>query len=137
MTQKTSVTQSIRASSLLIITAMVAFGYQSIRQLAERCDRSKISVHRHLKAHERRNQYLESYFWEREEGSAFLRRLCCAVLYQFGLKHHVGADQLSEFFRLIRIDSHVGLSASALRQMMRGLEGCVVSQAEYPTGLFS
>jgi len=33
-----------------------------------------------------------------------------------------GADQLSEFFRLIRIDTHVGVSASALRQQLRDLE---------------
>ncbi|MGB1271803.1 MAG: DUF6399 domain-containing protein, partial [Endozoicomonas sp.] len=122
MTKKTSVTQSIRATSLFIITTIFAFGYQSIRQLAGRCELSKSSVHRHLQAYERRNQYPESYFWESGEGSAFLRRLYCAVLYQFGLKHHVGADQLSEFFRLIRIHTHVGVSASALRQQMRDLE---------------
>lgn len=122
MTKKTSVTQSIRASSLLIITAIFTFGYRSIRQLAEQCGRSKSSVHRHLKAYECRQQHPESYFWETEEGSELLRRIYCAVLYQFGLKHHVGADQLSEFFRLIRIDTHVGVSASALRQRMRDLE---------------
>ena len=122
MTKKTSVTQSIRAGSLLIITAMVTFGYHSIRQLAEQCGRSKSSVHRHLKAYERRNQHPESYFWETEEGGELLQRIYCAVLYQFGLKHHVGADQLSEFFRLIRIDTHVGVSASALRQQLRDLE---------------
>lgn len=122
MTKKTSVTQSIRATSFLIIATIFTFGYQSIRQLAERCGQSKSSVHRHLKAYERRNQYPESSFWESEEGSAFLRRLYGAVLYQFGLKHHVGADQLSEFFRLIRIDTHVGVSANALRQQIRDLE---------------
>lgn len=122
MTKKTSVTQSIRATSLFIITVIFRFGYPSIRQLAEQCGRSKSSVHRHLKAYERRNQYPESSFWETEEGGELLRRIYCAVLYQFGLKHHVGADQLNEFFRLIRIDTHVGVSASALRQHMRGLE---------------
>lgn len=79
-------------------------------------------VHRHLNACERRNQYPESYFWETEEGAAFLRRLYGATLYLFGLKHHVGADQLSEFFRRLHIDTHVGVSASALRQQMRELE---------------
>ena len=122
MTKKTSVTQSIRAGSQLIITTICTFGYQSVRQLAEQCHRSKSSVHRHLQAYKRRNQYSESYFWETEEGSSFLRRLCCATLYLFGLKHHVGADQLSEYFRLLRIDTHVGVSASALRQWVRELE---------------
>ena len=122
MPKKTSVTQSIRAGSQVIITAICTFGYQSVRQLAKQCHRSKSSVHRYLQAYKRQNQYPESYFWETEEGGAFLRRLCCASLYLFGLKQQVGADQLSEYFRLLRIDTHVGVSASALRQWIRELE---------------
>jgi hypothetical protein len=122
MPKKTSVTQSIRAASLLIITTILTFGYQSIRKLAKQHNLSKSSVHRHLNAYQRRNQHPESPFWETAAGGEFLQRLCGATLYLFGLKHHVGADQLSEFFRLLRIDTHVGVSASALREQMRGLE---------------
>ncbi|MCB1637232.1 MAG: winged helix-turn-helix domain-containing protein [Thiothrix sp.] len=122
MTKKTSVTGSIRAGSLLIIATILGFGYQSIRQLAEQCHLSKSAVHRHLQAHKRRNRHSMSYFWETEAGSAFLQRLVYACLYLFGLKNQVGAETLSEFFRLIRIDSPVGVSASALRQKMRELE---------------
>lgn len=45
-----------------------------------------------------------------------------AVLYSFGLRHHVGADALSDFFRLIRMDTHVGVSPGALRTQLRQME---------------
>ena len=45
-----------------------------------------------------------------------------AVLYSFGLECHVGADKLSRFFKLIRIDTHVGVSPSALRQQLSRME---------------
>ena len=45
-----------------------------------------------------------------------------ATLYIFGLDCHVGADKLAQFFKLIRIDTHVGVSPSALRQQLRNME---------------
>jgi hypothetical protein len=45
-----------------------------------------------------------------------------AVLYSFGMECHVGADKMSRFFKLIRIDTHVGVSASALRQQLSQME---------------
>ena len=45
-----------------------------------------------------------------------------AVLYSFGMECHVGADKLSRFFKLIRIDTHVGISSSALRQQLSRME---------------
>lgn len=45
-----------------------------------------------------------------------------AVLYSFGMECHVGADKLSRFFKLIRIDTHVGISPSALHQQLSQME---------------
>lgn len=52
----------------------------------------------------------------------FLQRLYVAVLYQFGLNNHLGAAQLSAFFRLIRLDHHIGVSENALRVKLRKME---------------
>lgn len=46
----------------------------------------------------------------------------CAALYQFGLKNGAGAGALSEFFRLIRIDTHVGISETSLLRQLRQME---------------
>jgi len=35
---------------------------------------------------------------------------------------HVGADKLATFFKLIRLDTHVGTSASSLRSQMNNME---------------
>ena len=85
-------------------------------------NRSKSSVHRHRKAQARRHQYPESALWETEAGEAWLKLLMVAVLYSFGMECHVGADKLSRFFKLIRIDTHVGISPSALRQQLSRME---------------
>jgi len=43
-------------------------------------------------------------------------------LYEFGLGCNVGADKRSNFFKLIRIDTHIGISASALRTKLNKME---------------
>lgn len=84
--------------------------------------RSKSCVHRHELSRVRRNQHPESEFWETEAGEEWLKLLVFAVLYTFGIGCHVGADKLAIFFQLIRIDTHVGTSASAMRNQMNNME---------------
>lgn len=79
-------------------------------------------MHRHLRAQKLRNRHPESFFWETEAGSAWLRLLVFAVLYLFGLECGVGARKLSRFFKLIRIHHHVGVSEAALRTQMQQME---------------
>lgn len=50
-----------------------------------------------------------------------------AVLYKFGLQHAAGADALSDFFKLIRIDTHVGVSPSALRTQLGKMEALMLT----------
>ena len=45
-----------------------------------------------------------------------------AALYLFGLKAGVGANTLSLFFKMVRIDTHVGVSVSALRVQINQME---------------
>ena len=56
-----------------------------MRKLACCLNGTKSSVHRHLRAQKQRNQHPESFFWETEAGSAWLRLLVFAVLYLFDL----------------------------------------------------
>ena len=53
-----------------------------------------------------------------------------AVLYKFGLQCAVGADALSDSFKLIRIGTHVGLSPSALRTQL-GNDGSYLANSEH------
>jgi hypothetical protein len=117
------------AKSIVIFNAIRAYGKQSIRRRADRTGLSKSSVHRHLQAMDRRDRSPESSLWETEAGRAWLIRLLVATLFVFGLKRGVGAETLSEFFRRLRLEAHVGCSPSALRRVMHTLEGLLLETA--------
>jgi hypothetical protein len=102
----------------------------SVRQLAQQTGLSKSSVHRLQQAMERRNRHPESWVWETEEGRQWLRRLVVATLYIFGRKRGVGLDTMSEFFARLHLETQVGCSPSALRQVMQTLEAALLETAE-------
>ena len=117
------------AKSVVIFNAIRDHGRQSIRSLAEQTGLSKSSVHRHLRAIDRRDRYPESSFWETQAGRAWLIRLVVATLFVFGLKRGVGAETLSEFFGRLRLEGYVGCSPSALRNVMHTLERLILDTA--------
>jgi hypothetical protein len=84
-------------------------GKKSVRKLAGLVESSKSSVHRHLQAKEKRNKHPESDLWETEAGDVWLKVLVLAAIYIFGIKSGVGAETLAQFFKMIRIDTHVCL----------------------------
>ena len=116
------ITETIRANGRNIFAQIKKYGRQSVRKIGEKAGASKSSVQRHLKGFLRRRRYPESEFWETEAGQAWLRLMTAGVLYQFGLKCNAGADRLSEFFKLIRADTHIGVSPSALRSRLKKME---------------
>lgn len=93
-----------------------------MRALGALIGRSKSSVSRLIRAQMRRNKYPESSFWESEEGAAWLRLVVFAVIYKFGLQCHVGADALSDFFKMIRVDTHIGVSPTAILKLLKRME---------------
>jgi len=70
---------------------------------------------------ERRDVHPESWLWETAEGHQWLTRLVVATLYTFGLKRGVGVDTMSAFFARLHLDTQVGCSPCALRQVMQAL----------------
>jgi len=97
-----------------------------LRKIAAATGLSKDSVARSLEAVSQRNQYPESHFWETEAGQAWLCLLVIGMLYVFGLKGNQGAERMSEFLKLIRVNTHVGVSPSALRTMLSQMEKLLV-----------
>jgi len=87
---------------------------------------TKSSVQRHQKGIERRHQYPESSFWETSVGHAWLVRLVIGVVYYFGIQQGVGAESLSGFFKAVHLETHVGISASALRALKGRVQQTVV-----------
>jgi hypothetical protein len=112
----------VRSRDTKVFGALAEFGKQSLRKIAQATGLSKDSVARSLTALLKRDKHPESRLWETEEGQAWLRRMVIAMLYEFGVKGNQGAERMSEFLKRIRVDTHVGSSPSALRNMVQQLE---------------
>ncbi|MFM7448016.1 MAG: DUF6399 domain-containing protein [Leptolyngbyaceae cyanobacterium] len=108
---------NIRERCQKVLQCLSEKTHQSLRAIAAATGIPKSSVHRHLKAMERRQQYAESYLWETVEGANWLRLLVFAVIYCFGIKGGIGAESLSAFFHLVHLEGQFGCSASALRDL--------------------
>jgi hypothetical protein len=120
--KKNSKTEAIRYASHALLRQIEAKGKQSVRALGTLIYRSKSSVSRLWRAKVRRNLHPESALWETDQGSTWLRLLIFAVLYKFGIQNHVGTDALSDFFKMIRINTHVGVSPSAMLNQLKRME---------------
>ena len=118
---------TVRTRDRKVCDDIKAFGERSLRQIAQSIGLSKDRVRRSKQALAHRNSYPESALWETEEGQAWLCLLVTAVLYEFGLKCNLGMDRLSGFFKRIRLDNQIGVSATALRTLLKRLEAVVMS----------
>jgi hypothetical protein len=102
-------------------------GRVALSVLAEATGLSRSSVHRHRQAIERAEQHPESGWWDSAVGYQWLVRLVIAVVYHFGIKQGVGAESLSAFFKAIHLDTHVGSSPTALRQLKHRVEAAIMA----------
>ncbi|HSX79823.1 MAG TPA: DUF6399 domain-containing protein [Candidatus Saccharimonadia bacterium] len=116
--------------SLRIFKCLCDHGGQGVRSIALQTGLSKSSVHRLRQAMERRDVHPESWLWETAEGRQWLTRLVVATLYTFGLKRGVGVDTMSAFFTRVHLDTQVGCSPCALRQVMQALAETAGKAAE-------
>jgi hypothetical protein len=126
---------SIRARSQKVAACIKENVKETIRKIATTTGISKSSVQRHRQAIKRRHQYPESSFWETAAGGQWLVRLVFGLVYYFGIKQGIGAESLSEFICAVHLDTHVGSSASALRQLKQRVNQAVIdyeaAQAEH------
>ena len=121
-----SIAADVRNRDTKIFAHVAEFGRRSIRTIGEALEMSKDKVARGLAAIDKRDKHPESHVWETAEGQAWLRLLVMATIYTFGLKGNQGAERMSEFFKLIRLDGHVGVSPSSLRNIRREMEDALI-----------
>jgi hypothetical protein len=114
--------EAIRQRDQKVFEKITEFGVRSIRSIAETIGISKDRVIRSLRSIGKRNTHPESLFFETEEGAQWLRRLVFAVLFEFGVKSNQGADNLSDFFKRLNLDKHIGVSPTALRTILAKME---------------
>lgn len=94
---------------------------RSIRKISKLTGISKSGVQRQVKGINKRNRYTESYFWETQEGYQWLRILVFSVIFLFGIKGGIGAETISMFFGLLRLDTHIGVSATTIKKLRHNM----------------
>jgi hypothetical protein len=118
---------TIRQRSQQVADYIQTHAASTIATIAEATGLHPSSVHRHRQGLSRRQQYPESSWWETAVGYGWLVRLVIAVVYHFGIKHSVGAESLSAFFKAIHLETQVGCSPTALRQLKHRVEAEIVA----------
>jgi len=119
-------TTTIRLRDIKIVATIKETGQQSIRKIAKIAGLSKDKVQRGLNALLKRNIHPESEFWFTVAGQKWLHVLVCGVLLEFGIKGNQGADRISNFFKRVRLDKHIGVSPTSLRTMLKSMENQLV-----------
>lgn len=119
-------TMNLRERSLAVFKAGYQFGQNSFRTLALKTNLSKSSVHRLYHRIVKRNQHPESSLWETKEGQEWLRLLILATIFIFALQGGIGSTPLSQFFHLLRLHHHIGVSPTALRSLRAQMESVII-----------
>lgn len=122
-------TLTIRERRQKVADCMAQMVKPRIADIAAATGLKKSSVHRHQQGIARRHQYAESSLWETAAGAAWMARLVVAVVYHFGIQQGVGAESLSRFFKAIHLETHVGVSPSALRRFKGRLHERIATYA--------
>lgn len=115
-------TLTIRERTQKVFQMISSRSRQTIRAMAQALGLSKSSVHRHQQALARRDQHPESGLWESSVGADWLKRLVLAAILVFCFKRGVGCESLHEFFQLLRLERHVGVSVASLRKIRTQME---------------
>ena len=126
-----AISQLVRIRDSKVVKYIAEFGKQSLREIAEATGLSKDAVSRSLKSQKKRDKYPESHLWETNEGQDWLNMMFCAAIYEFGLKGGNGAERISAFFNRIRVNTHIGVSPTAIRTKLRKLEELAAEYQDY------
>jgi hypothetical protein len=121
-----TMTSTIRERRQQVADFLKTQGRLALSAIAEATGLSRSAVHRHQQSIDRAEQHPESRWWETTVGYPWLVRLVIAVVYHFGIKQGVGAESLSAFFKAIHVDTHVGCSPTALRQLKHRVEAAII-----------
>jgi len=103
---------------------------KSVRSLSLDMDLPKSTVHYQMQKQDERVKDETTRFFESESGSRFLKRLIVGTIYTFCLKGGSGAGRVKEFFELIQLQSHVGISESSVLRVIKEIELSILKYKE-------
>jgi len=99
---------------------------KSIREITKQTNISKSSVHRHKQQIAKRIDDIGTDFWETEHGYKFTVRLVVAVIFVFCIKSGNGAGRVSDFLRLLQLDTYLPASESIILKIIKRIESLIL-----------
>ncbi len=121
-----ALTEKIRSIGGRIFAALGKSDNLTYRELAKEANTSKSSAFRQAKGIQRRNIHPESVLWEHEEGYEWIRMHFFATLLIFGVEQGIGGDTLFRYFKILRLDTHIGISSSSIRTKLTQLQDSII-----------
>lgn len=128
---------NLRERCQTVFKAGYQLGKTSFRHLASKTNLSKSSIHRLHHRIVNRNQHPESSLWETKEGASWLRLLVLATIFVFALQGGIGCERLSQFFNLLRLKRHIGVSPTALRSLRARMESTIIEYQQQQNKVIS
>lgn len=128
---------NLRERCQAVFQAGYQFSQNSFRAIAQETDLSKSSVHRLYHRIASRNQHPESSLWETKQGQEWLRLLILASIFIFALQGGMGCERLSQFFHLLRLQRHIGVSPTALRSLRARMESAIIEYQQHQNKVIS
>jgi len=102
----------------------------SVRSISQEIDIPKSTVHYHKQKMEERITAQGTAFWESDNGRQHILRLVIGTIYMFAIKAGNGAGLLNEFFELLALDKHIGISQSTILRIIRRVEALILEYNE-------
>ncbi len=98
----------------------------SVRSISRKIGVPKSTVHFHKQKISERISDQGTDFWESDLGRQHIIRLVIGSIYVFSIKGGKGAGLLNEFFELLALDKHTGISQSSILRIIRRVEALIL-----------
>ena len=121
-----ALTEKIRSIGGRIFATLGKSDKLTYRELAKEANTSKSSAFRQAKGIQRRNVHPESALWEHQEGYEWIRMHFFATLLIFGVEQGIGAGTLSRYFKMLRLDTHIGVSPTPIQTRLTQLQDSII-----------
>ncbi len=112
------------------ILSIFNLGKKTVREISAETNIPKSTVHYHKQKLKERTSDAKTDFWESESGRNLVIRLVIATIYMFALKSGNGAGNLNEFFELLELDKHAGISESTILKIIKRVEALILEYKE-------
>jgi hypothetical protein len=103
---------------------------KSVREISKEISLPKSTVHYNLTQTKVRQQKSGSEFWDTEEGYRWSIKVVVSTIYFFGVKGGFGAGKLKDFFEILNLSTHMGISETTILKIIKQIENLLIEYGD-------